>query len=336
MKKRSKQTIKYVLYFFSGILLAGIIYEQCAQIYFNAKKPGADEFCNINGKEIHFIKKGKGGPTVVFQSGRGGDYKIWQEIQDSLSGYMTTISYDRAGLMWSDVSNETRTLKSMTAELEQLLEKTNCPKPYILVGHSLAGITLRPFVRDHANDISAVIFADVSHPLQIKNASEELKKYLVVPPQWLIGTFIETGIARLYFSFKPFMTELPLTHWMNRHVRDYFYKSYKAFLQEAQDDDIMFEQAEAINSFDPIPLTIITGAYPDGADFLGEESLVREYLTLHRRHQADLLHLSSQSKNVIAPHSGHYVPLQDPQIVIDAIKEYLPAPVVPSGNGRVQ
>lgn len=324
MKTKFKIILKSLGILLGILVIVGLVFEHAFQLHFNYKKPGKDQFCDVDGVNIHFVKKGSGGPTVVFQSGLGGDYKIWQQIQDSLAQHTTTISYDRAGLLWSDAPKGPKNIENITAELTTLLEKTNCPKPYILVGHSLAGITLRPFIRDQQNNISAVVFADVSHPLQIKKSSDELKKYLVVPPKWLIGTFMETGAARVFFAFKPFMADLPVTHWMNRHVRDYFYRSYDTFLQEAMDDDQMFLESEKIQSFGNIPLTIITGAYPKGAGFLGSRKLENEYLSLHRALQTDLLQLSSASKQVIASNSGHYVPLQNPELVIDAVREHLP------------
>jgi pimeloyl-ACP methyl ester carboxylesterase len=307
-----------------SVLAIGFVTEQFIQLYFNTKKPAANTFYSINGNQIHFVKKGNGGPTVVFQSGLGSDYKIWEAIQDSLSAYTTTLSYDRAGLLWSDASKAPKTIESITDELQQLLQKTNCPKPYIFVGHSLAGITLRPIIRNNQKDVAGIIFVDVSHPLQIKNSSAELKKLLVVPPAWFISILVETGVARLYFSFKSFITDVPVNNRMNKHIRNYFYTSYKTFLKEAIQDDQMFEQAGHINSFGNTPLTIITGAYPDNAAFIGNPTLAKEYLNLHRTQQKNLLNLSTHSKQVIAPNSGHYVQLQNPEVIIKAIKEYLP------------
>lgn len=321
--KLVKKTVKAVLIFILVVLTVGIVYEQIAQIYFNSKKPAATKFVNIAGVSTHFVKKGKGGPTVVFQSGLGGDYKIWEEIQDSLAKSTTTISYDRAGLQWSDASRLPKTMQGITRELELLLENTKCPKPYILVGHSLAGITLRPFIKEHSADVAAIVFLDVSHPLQIKNASEDLKKYLVAPPDWLVGTLVETGLARTYFTFNPFITDIPAKHPMNQHIANYFYKSYKMLLQEGRDDDLMFDEAEKITSFGDVPLTVITSAYPNGAEFLATPALQKEYLALHRSGQKDLLHLSTKSMQIMAPNSNHYVPLTDPQVVISVIKAYL-------------
>jgi hypothetical protein len=85
----------------------------------------------------------------------------------------------------------------------------------------------------------------------------------------------------------------------------------------------MFVEAENIRSFGTIPLTVISGTYPNGADFLGNPALAAEYLNLHREQQKDLLNLSSNSKQVMAENSGHYVPLQDSQLMIKSIREHL-------------
>ncbi|MCD8539398.1 MAG: alpha/beta hydrolase [Leadbetterella sp.] len=317
----TKRILKAILKSILTLLLVIFLYEQASQLYFNSKKPSAAEFVDIDGVPTHFVKKGKGGPTVVFQSGLGGDYKTWEAIQDSVSRFTTTLSYDRTGLQWSGPSKSPKTLESMTRELEILLEKTGCPKPYILVGHSLSGLTLRPFIQRHKQDISGVIFLDVSHPEQVKRSSEELKKYLVVPPQGLVAALVESGWARIYFSFRPFISDVPGSHPMNKHITNYFYRSYKTVLQEAREDDLMFNEAGKINSFGSVPLTVITGAYPQGTGFLEDPALENEYLEIHRSGQKDLLRLSAQSKQIIAPNSGHYVPLTDESLVINAILE---------------
>lgn len=298
-----------------ALIATGILIEQVFQLYLDKDAPSDNAFVKINGLRIHYVKKGTGGPTVVFQSGLGSDYKIWQSVQDSVAKFSTTLSYDRDGLLWSESSGETKTLERITEELEQLLEKTNCPKPYILVGHSLAGITLRPFIEKHGVDIAGIVFVDVAHPQQLKRASPELRKYVATPPEWFVTAAVESGIFRILYHNKPFVTDLPSDHWYNRHVVDYFYRSYKTVLQEAREDDVMFEEAEQIETFGNIPLVIITGRYPNGVDFTSDSLLQQEYLALHRYNQFELLKLSSASRQVMAPNSGHYVPLQDADVI---------------------
>ena len=59
-----------------------------------------------------------------------------------------------------------------------LLKKTNCPEPYIIVGHSIAGVMLREFIYENSNSISGIVFVDVSHPDLRGNMSDELKEYI--------------------------------------------------------------------------------------------------------------------------------------------------------------
>lgn len=311
---------KWVLLAIAAVVAAGILYEQVSRSFLNRKRPDAEAFCSIENNMVHFVKKGTGGPTVVFQSGLGSDWKIWRDIQDSVSKFTTTISYDRAGLLWSDKRDGKKTMENITDELTELLEQTNCPEPYVVVGHSLAGITLRPFIGRSHDDIGAILFVDVAHPLQLLRASEELRAYTVAPPEWLTTLLVETGVFRAVFSSRPFIAGLPVDHWYNQHITDYFYRSYKTVLQEAREDDAMFEEAGQVTTFGDIPLIIITGTYPDGVDFTKDQRLQEEYINLHMNNQAELLGLSSRSYQVFARHSSHYVPLQDPGIIIHEIK----------------
>lgn len=321
--KKAGRIAKRLIFVLIGIVIVSTVSEQLLQIYFDSRKPALSEFVEVNGVNIHFVKKGNGGPTVVFQSGLGGDHKIWKDIQDSISPYATTISYDRRGLLWSEDSSQPRTMASISAELTDLLEKTNCPKPYILVGHSLAGITLREFIRNNRSEVAGIVFVDVSHPDQILKTPAALQKYLKVPPKWAVSLAVETGILRMAYAIKPFISDIPASHEMNVHIRDYFYKMFETLLAEASDDDPMFQQAKGIE-FGDIPLTIITGAYPNGVDFLENDlSLAKQYLSIHREGQKDLLNLSTKSNQIIAPNSGHYVPLTDARLVTDAILDLL-------------
>lgn len=171
--------------------------------------------------------------------------------------------------------------------------------------------------------ISALVFVDVTHPLQLKRASEELLAYTSAPPKWLVSVIVETGIFRAVFSLKPFVSELPAEHWYNRHIRDYFYRSYKTVLDEAENDDGMLLEAEGITTFGNIPLTIITATYPNGVDFVSDPRIQEEYISLHLSNQRELLSLSTHSIQVLAAKSGHYVPLQEPELIVQSIRSHV-------------
>lgn len=251
----------------------------------------------------------------------GGDHAHWQDIQPAVAQHATTISYDRAGILWSDKSAE-KSLDKMASDLEYLLEKTKCPKPYILVGHSFGGVTLRKFVHDNASDIAGIVFIDVSHPLQKERFSPELMKTQKVPPRWAMAFLNEIGVLRLLFTLKPFSTDVPRDHWFNENVHQYSHRIFPGVMREAASDDKLNKEALSYDDFGDIPLRIITATYPDGMDILTPE-LMEEYRNGHFANQKELLGLSTQSAQIWAKNSGHYVTLQEPELIITCIERLL-------------
>ena len=169
MLKNILKILKAIFVTFLVLIFIGFLFEQIARFYFDSKRPDNSEFTNIDGRNIHYKKLGNGSCTIIFESGLGGDYLHWQEIQKKLSGKYTTIAYDKAGILWSAASKET-SLKRYATDLEALLKQTNCPKPYILVGHSFGGITPRLFIKKNEKDMAGIVFVDVSHPKQLEKS----------------------------------------------------------------------------------------------------------------------------------------------------------------------
>jgi hypothetical protein len=73
------------------------------------------------------------------------------------------------------------------------------------------------------------------------------------------------------------------------------------------------------------PLVVVTQGLNDFAQDVTDPSRKQQRIDEHRHLQADLLALSRNSKQVIATHSGHHVPLEEPQVVIDAIRDVVDA-----------
>lgn len=306
------------------LLLIGAGYERFSQHSFEATRPPAGEFIELDGRQIHFVKRGHGAPTVVFQSGLGSDWRIWEEVQSLLAEKATTISYDRAGLLWSDPAEGKKTLERIDTELLAVLEKTGCQKPYLLVGHSIAGVTLRRFIATHSNDIAGVVLVDTTPIDLLSGSPSALRPYFDSPPRPLVALSVYTGLIRAVLSVKPFVSSLPVGHWFNRHVRDSFSRSWVGVMREAEDDDGWFEQAIGVTSFGDVPLVVISAAYPNGVGFLtGKPALAEKYLEYHHASEEALLRLSSHSRLIWAWKSDHYVPLQEPQLIADAVASLL-------------
>ena len=102
---------------------------------------------------------------MVIDSGQGGTHLDWQLVQPEIAKLTQTVTYDRAGYGWSDLSlgQEARTAQQCLDELRQLLQKTEIPPPYILVGMSLSGLFVRLFAYQYPKEVAGMVLVDVTH-----------------------------------------------------------------------------------------------------------------------------------------------------------------------------
>ncbi len=119
---------------------------------------------------LHILQKGTGAPAVVLESGIAGSSVSWLYVEEQVSAFARVVSYDRAGLGWSQPGTGPRTLEQITLELRTLLQKAGIPAPYILVGHSFGGLMVRYFAAAYPAEVAGIVLVDAVsmgdwHPL---------------------------------------------------------------------------------------------------------------------------------------------------------------------------
>ena len=137
---------------------------------------------------MHLICEGpKGaGPTVLFEAGAFGFSADWGVVQEQLAAQgLRACAYDRAGMGLSDPGPQPRDGLAVVGDLERLLAAAHEKGPFILVGHSMAGLYLRLFAnrnprqggrpgagrRDHAGSDRDADRAPVRQPFHPRLAS---------------------------------------------------------------------------------------------------------------------------------------------------------------------
>ncbi len=129
--------------------------------------PLRGQMVDIGGRRLHIVCEGPtdGGPTLVFESGVWGFSADWGAVQQMTTerGWRSC-AYDRAGMGFSDAAPGPRDGLAIAADLEHLLEAAKEPGPYILVGHSMAGLRLPTFARRNPDKVAGIVLADPTVP----------------------------------------------------------------------------------------------------------------------------------------------------------------------------
>jgi pimeloyl-ACP methyl ester carboxylesterase len=145
----------------SSLILFGLLYQRIGERRDRIRYTGDGRCVDIgDGRKLYLLEKGSGGPTVVFESGIAATNLNWFYIQETVSRFTGTVSYDRSGLGWSSPCRSARTPGNIATELRALLQSAGIKPPYVLVGHSFGGLVMRRFALMHPEDVVSVMLVD--------------------------------------------------------------------------------------------------------------------------------------------------------------------------------
>ena len=118
---------------------------------------------DIGGRRLHLVRAGpaSGAPTVLLEAGSFGFSADWSVVQARLAGQgLRSLAYDRAGMGWSDPGPAPRDGLAIVADLEALLAAACEPGPFVLVGHSMAGLHVQTFAGRNRARVAGVVLVD--------------------------------------------------------------------------------------------------------------------------------------------------------------------------------
>ena len=278
--------------------LTGATYQWLATRKDLAATPPPGRLVDIGGYRLHLWCTGDGAPAVILDTGLGGTSADWGFVQPDVARFTRVCSYDRAGMGYSDPGPSPRTARRIASELATLLVHGGIAGPVVLVGASIAGFEVRVFASDHPERAAGLVLVDASHEDQ---AHEVPAMARYVP---LLSTF---GVLRLFgVSFGQRVESLAPS--VRQFARATSFRS--AGYQAAADEIIHIrESASEVRSSRrklTIPVLVVTGAR--GAD------------ENWRQLQRDQASLSERGCLMIAHESGHVVAVDQPEVVVDAIR----------------
>jgi pimeloyl-ACP methyl ester carboxylesterase len=237
-----------------------------------------------------------------------------------------------------------RTSVRIADELHSALHHAGISGPYILVGHSFGSYNTRVFADRYMNEVAGLVLVDGENgdvePASARAADHkefasltgELRKCgdAVAAHRPLPLLPSRRGAPKLTCA-QQFFRGLPEKTWSAKlnavvlHIAGTRPALYDAVISEMQEmpwDEVYLQQHK--RSFGSRPIRVLTAQnhYYDTAKTppaLHRKHLLDEHE--EARNQAKWLSLSSNSKQIFAYKSGHYIELDQPYIVIDAIRD---------------
>jgi len=293
---------------------------------------------NIGGHRLHLNCSGEGSPTIVLDAALGGSSLSWSLVQPAVSRQTRTCSYDRAGFGWSDAGPMPRTAARIAHELRVLLERAGIPPPFVLVGHSFGGLVMRIFASRYRTDVAGLVLVDPAHPEDWVHPApkEQIKIDRGVRLCRHGATAARLGLARAVsvlvglgaFGIARGLVKVVSRGGLSREDEGILAPVWKLppgarrplrhFWTEVKFFEALGSQIESIcqsaadtleagdGGYGDLPLITISSTDPGDYRFRQQEALAA---------------LSTRGRHIIAPNSGHWIPLDQPEAVIQVITD---------------
>lgn len=241
--------------------------------------PGA-QVAPVGERPLEFVAQAGNAPVVVFENGLGGHMEWWTKVLPALPAGTAYFAYNRPGIGKSASAPIPRDGAHIVSELRQALRSQGLQPPYVLVGHSLGGLYMQLFARQHPQETAALVLVDSTHPQQLEGAGAMENQSLLVRGA---AKVLITGTAKDEFD------QLTRTG----------------------------HQVLALPTVTGLPVIVLSAAEP-----MKETSDLAQFSNDKRQDIARLYPGATQ----VWVDSGHAIPLDKPEAVVQAIRQALTSP----------
>ncbi|HZR05060.1 MAG TPA: alpha/beta hydrolase [Candidatus Udaeobacter sp.] len=298
-----------------SLLLVSALTTLCSLTAYGA---GGKDFAGLvdigGGRKMYLKCSGTGSPTVVLVGGLRASAEDWSTADKAapavfpeVSTFTRICACDRPGTpvgekpSRSDSVAQPTTPKDAVADLHALLSAAGEKGPYVLVGHSYGGLIVRLYASTYSTDVAGLVLVDaLSEGLQDAESSK----------QWTIQRKLIEGDVRESLALYPALERI--------------------------DVDRSLDQIRAAPPMRSIPLVVLSADRPWGPQIpsmIAAGKLPSDvppdfgYVTdaAQKKAQEKLAKLVPNAKHITNTNSGHEIHKEQPQLVVDAIRQVLEA-----------
>jgi pimeloyl-ACP methyl ester carboxylesterase len=303
---------------------SGAVYQVVATRRDAARFPPPGRMVDVGGHRLDLVCAGQGEPTVVLDGPVGASHLVWMRVQPAIAAFARVCSYDRAGFGWSEPDDTPRTNERMATELHTLLQRAGERGPFVLVGNSLGGVNARVFALRFPAEVAGMVLLDSGHEDQFAR----LPPSAGVTPQErrALGIFrvaVRVGLLRLFGvalgegsadvlpdSLRPAARAMGFrTAWVDA-VRNEVLNAVQA---HAEARDAIARGPKPLLGDRPL---VVLVRDPDDEQFKADPAVRTVWMDLQR----ELAASSTRGTLRAVEGSGHFVEVDRPQAVIDAVR----------------
>jgi pimeloyl-ACP methyl ester carboxylesterase len=314
---------------------AGIVYQAVGTRSDSRRFAAPGRLMESGGARVHIQQAGHGAPPVVLEAGIAASSLSWTRVHRRIAEFTEVISYDRPGLGWSAPRRSPGSLEVIIEDLHTLLQHAGVAPKRILVGHSFGGLLVSLYAVRYPENVAGLVLVDPVAPVEWANASAHKLAMLNrgvrlsrrgavlahlgvvrLALALLVGgsRVLPKALARISSGRGAGVTErlvgevrkLPQEVWPM--VRSHWCRPgcFVAMAEYLQSLPAAAAALAACRIPPEIPITVLS------ASDAPPERL---------REHAAIAETSTRGRHIIASKSGHWILLDEPELVVDAVRE---------------
>jgi pimeloyl-ACP methyl ester carboxylesterase len=254
--------------------------------------PPLGQLVDVGGYRVHMYCTGQGSPTVVVV-GAGFSFD-WTLVQSNASKFTKTCTYDVSGTAWSD-PGPVFTCPERVNEVHKLLTNAKIDGPYVLVGLWVGALVARLYASLYPIEVAGMVIVDHAF-IEVGNEPSPSFAGLDSLPVLIHQTPIILTVEDTSDFHKLPEPIQKLHRWAES------LKPVLPTVETARDCLRQLKGATLGNT----PLVVVSTG---------------NNLPNYKKLQTELLSLSNRSQQLVADSSFHSVEIDQPEVVVDAIRQ---------------
>jgi pimeloyl-ACP methyl ester carboxylesterase len=313
-----------------ALVVLGVLYQTVGSRQSASRFPPPGQLVDVGDHRLHAVCLGSGSPAVLLESGIAASSLSWTLVQPNVAKFTRVCAYDRAGLAWSDASPAPRTFDRIVDDLHRLLATATLSAPYVLVGHSFGAFVCLAYAAEYPNETAGLVLVDppsewteltrrqrrmLQGGIYLSRLGGLLARIGFVRACLAMLTGGAPGVPRIFVKVFGPTTSRTLERLVgevqklppNIHpVVQALWCQPKCFQAMADHLGVLGAKAPVVTraAVADLPLVVMSSADQPANVLAAHEVLAQ---------------MSTRGRHVVAAHSGHWIQLDEPALVVDTI-----------------